>query len=94
MEMVLLHSNVTGKMARRRGGRRWLERETHRQRGDGWEGSCATSAGMSVSVLACKDHRERISMLYWHPREDLSITWACWLIVSGGGVGDQSESRL
>ncbi len=62
MEMVLLHS--TGKMARRRGGRRWLERETHRQRGDGWEGSCATSAGMSVSVLvlACKDHRERISM--------------------------------
>lgn len=70
MEMVLLHS--TGKMARRKGGRRWLERETHRQREDGWEGSCATSAGMSVSVLACKDHRENINV-YGHPREDLSI---------------------
>lgn len=56
-----------------------MERETHRQRGDGWEGSCATSAGMSVSVLVCKNHRERVSV---NTSEDLSITWACWEIVS------------
>lgn len=56
------------------------EGENQREREDGWEGSCATSAGMSVSVLVCKYKKPRRKNInvYGCARKDLSITWACW----------------